>query len=1791
MPFSNTNATRTTASATASDATRLRVLAGTPHSRRGSVLVLVVGVLALLAIIIVVYTSVGQADVRGGRTLVNQARLDDQSNAISDYIRLIVGNDASAVKVQPISIPFNSSTVNVSVRERSDYPYTDPYSKAQLTGTGLTITDPYAARFDPAGNITSQWTGTNLDPRVTSDPFLASGTPTWVNRNYNSLPPMPTPFALMGHQRDWAHMSLVSPSGLPVNLANLRGNWTAPSGFPLPRQYATTGPLMMSDWLYTWSRASDNAGYMATPIANQSPGVNFYNSPAHWSNDCTETFRPVTWNPNKHVMGDVKFMGNMLGDADGDGFYDSRWQELVDVSDPTRPVNLLPGGTGGGVRWFVAPRIIDLSGMVNINTATSFAVPPDAENPAGLTPSDVDLERLLTTADARQYFGIDPSVTYVSGGTYGNAQDITTAGRWAFTGILEGRASGLVETVANRYVDSAGTELNAPVWLRDMGVQRTGNGPALGSITRKMLYTLGGKDEADGQLRTAIGATNNPFLKQPGGYGIGDEHEFRAFGAVNEPGAKSRAEATSATMAAPGIYALMNPLRPDRDLTVDRDAGLLLGAGSTVTVGGEQVPRAFAQYFSDVRHDLTTTSGSRPFAYTLPTLPLTAGQTAARPITDLELRLDINTLLQKAIAVTPQGTNNTRGIYPLTAANTIFSNYALALSPFLGSVGLGNASQSLWLEATPGANQRNLALSFGGVTYKTATTGTDVGEIDTPKFKGRAPEIAVRSAAHTAINLMASRDNTNANNNPLQQPDGRLLAATVLLDEGQRALVASGTYPGAFKRFPYWQAGANRLGQVSTPPNALGTTATDIKAYTFDLNGGQPGTVQRLAGATGSPEIASDKPYAVNVFAAQPQPFITAAVAFDMYYDAPDAAGGDSMASSAADIKGEWYVSDPGDPGNGVPPTIESLGITIKGDVSLGNPDFLMEAIAFQITNPFDVTLTLGDNTGAFAYYFEFAGNFYDARAYDDNGNRINTAVQIGPRQSMCFYALSQKPSDVQSRWNAADPSIGSLTSGGETPLSAWVKKQMQVTVGGGAVVRTVPIDRANGQTASTGQLHKILASSATSDDNKVVKLWRVVLDRPSGEVSNANKAENDYLVDRIHEPTFGNPTQRSALFRRMNTDYNRFTGIGAGPEPGDPLYQGPAVQRENIGYAITMFGEVRRRTDPTGGPLPGQNSDANTGVMPAWCVEARNGSGFQAPLNARNVVSVNDAFPDSSVTTGISPTDFTGHNWSARSFRNMLAKGIGRQYTSASRHPATRTGSGAAGSGPMGDDPADKIGLDIDGVDWIAGGKAVQLPVYPRRNTVPTEKDVQLPPLRPADLLMPWAIGPYQYGHIDAIPANDDFRHTTLSEAIAMGLNYSRGTDDKTYEFQIGQVLDRCHLPTDRYVPFNDANSNGEWNYNTGNADPSISNGIPFALNVLDRFRTTRYGTIDSVMPGQININTASLNALRMLPFLTPASQHIFGTDNAGLRDHWMNSTASPFSLTLRAENGTVANQSLWAANQTWDVAATLIAYRDQMAVVARGRQDDETGTSRTYIDFSRGTATVTGNDGNRFNTAAGKHTGRAFMNNVVNARQEMGFATPGEIMLAVIQDATDRTGTQNVDDVRRNGIDRMAEKLNANGTQSVLNNFEAPVAPIININGRGLPTGSGPEVARSQAVSLTAFSQNRRVVTGTGEHFVQGGKSSDYDRKIAIANALLNTVSTSSDLYCAYFLVNGYTEGDTQGLETYTGNGTPSEDRYTRAMTPSIQRRYMMVLDRSACVRSGDKPKVLMFEELPVN
>src|SRR5262245_24293015 len=75
----------------------LRGLAGAPagmrHARRGSFLVMVVGTLALLAVVAIIYVTLGNQDVRTKAAAERHENLEEVPAQIRDYIASIIADD------------------------------------------------------------------------------------------------------------------------------------------------------------------------------------------------------------------------------------------------------------------------------------------------------------------------------------------------------------------------------------------------------------------------------------------------------------------------------------------------------------------------------------------------------------------------------------------------------------------------------------------------------------------------------------------------------------------------------------------------------------------------------------------------------------------------------------------------------------------------------------------------------------------------------------------------------------------------------------------------------------------------------------------------------------------------------------------------------------------------------------------------------------------------------------------------------------------------------------------------------------------------------------------------------------------------------------------------------------------------------------------------------------------------------------------------------------------------------------------------------------------------------------------------------------------------------------------------------------------------------------------------------------------------------------------------------------------------------------------------------------------
>src|SRR4051812_29240555 len=67
--------------------------------RRGTVLVLILGALALIAVLTIVYVAIGQGDRRTGEGVVQRQSVDSAAQHVGDYIAQVIADGALATHV------------------------------------------------------------------------------------------------------------------------------------------------------------------------------------------------------------------------------------------------------------------------------------------------------------------------------------------------------------------------------------------------------------------------------------------------------------------------------------------------------------------------------------------------------------------------------------------------------------------------------------------------------------------------------------------------------------------------------------------------------------------------------------------------------------------------------------------------------------------------------------------------------------------------------------------------------------------------------------------------------------------------------------------------------------------------------------------------------------------------------------------------------------------------------------------------------------------------------------------------------------------------------------------------------------------------------------------------------------------------------------------------------------------------------------------------------------------------------------------------------------------------------------------------------------------------------------------------------------------------------------------------------------------------------------------------------------------------------------------------------------
>ena len=1560
--------------------------AGSRRTRRGTVLIIVIGALALLSVITIAYVTVGKGDRRTAHVVRRDADVDEVVDRFVDYVtRDVIGADIFSI--------YKSAPQNVQesgfVREGWDYPSTPwlAVSDDPALGGGPGIPND-AVGFTAAGTIPASVDPTNindLDDLASfpgSDPWLASTEPTWINYDLDAPTDPDRPYL---DTRDWLHISNIAPDGRFVNLYNLRGNFDALHGRPQPADVAPR--LGEGLTLFDDQGRSYNAifgSYPSTSSTRYDDQPARLNFPAHWDSGQKFAFRPARDIANGPDV--PEYLPYQWADADGDGFFDSRWQALVDASDPDNPISIIPNSTQ--FRWFFATRIVDLSAYLNVNTATNILRTPgrpDRNYAIGASPADVDLYRLLFGIDTYEQLGdgftvdleIPESFETVDGqpsvmSFYRDDLDATKAGtdaRYAYSAIWRS-----IEENDVPDVDDPAQIVNPNAKTRFNHYRK-----------------YGGYFEDVGLSVPPFGGQESYGLA--GYFGIDDQFELMTRHGANDDTQVSRLEQAAGGRSPDPAERWYSPLRDNWPTTLElgfidnQNANGALGEGD-----GFADPDALLKYQWDPRHRLTVVSGAR----SLRTEPIRRNPNLIQnpPVEYEDFVRESMLGLDRGVPDLPVDAfgalllaSGDNGALPQPAA--LYRSYARALAPYLA-------------ELEPNDWQTPVGSPLATTAY------------------GDDPTFALLAAAHRTANAVDAFDEDRAGQHQATRGPS---AFTVALSADTEILNApTMKYP-----WPLLD-----LGRAELAPSR-----NDLPV--FDTLG------------------------AVNVFGIEAQPFVTEVASMLLYADTPNSNGGDK----------DW--ADPPPPGS--PPGFEAEPepITINGATDSTNADYVMQALIFQLHNPFDedvnlTSLDAGDGVSVgsdqFLYYIEYAGNHYKlvdreiTTGLGDGGNASGlTSVVLEPGETRTFFILSEDFDEIVARWNKH------ATVSSEA-VKDWIEDQISIRIdddGDGNADTTEPpiyIEAFEPTTGASLDPPANFFGGVGINDGAEVRLWRRMT---STLETQANDTQNDLLADRMHKDDMKDVLDRSFS---GNQEIGGTLGLDEGlPNPGD-----------NTGYTILLWGSVRRPNDPAATEPP-------LGAIPAFCIERRQGKG----------TSLNVTDTDGISSGSLHKSDFVGDENNGFEEFDDFVTGAG----------------GLGGGGGQNDDviidsvttePKRKTG---DSIDTIAGGSKLGIPytrLYPQIHinneewTADPDNNAnsgdEILRLRLGDMLLPLAVGPTFNPDDPQITGPDTSPGwITLSEVLCSSLGYDGGFGGGAGAYvhpydDLHTRTDRANLLLDAYVPFDDANGDGVFDpMNEVRREPAV----PLALNVLSAFRVIdpRFGSIVKPTYGAININTAPLAVLRCLPMLSPP----IGFDPVLGQSLWWWDPANAQIHDYRS-----------------DIASTILAYRDKIAVWPR---DVDNPNPNNALNFAENTVDDQGTAADTLTTEDPTDgLSREARTGIVGVRETPGFATIGEVMNA--RDFAFNPGLGgggNAMYLAPHDIDR----LGVDEAGGAIHQFTID----------------------EPGVESTLFELDDDGIRDDGDEI-----DNDYDQKLAIANGLFNTISVRSDIYAVWFVVHGYQRSDVEGL-----------------------------------------------------
>lgn len=1957
------NAMNTRQSPTPVSPLELRAIAGAAPSRRGSALLIVIGTLALVAVFAAVYVSIGRTDRRAAAA--HRSRLEQQgtSTNFAEYLSGVVAIDRLEKQVQ-----YDASGVPFARREVTDAPYTDWTRRSEsnsISGHDY---------FTPSGApLTFGSLSADQDFRVASDPWLASTLPTFLGgvgfdpvslneRPFSSgydpaiNPNYPNAKNFLDN-RDWLQISNFAPDGRFVNLFNLRPNsafndntigaFDAEPGFGATNvngrnvrrmsQYLSLlrmdEPTDPESALTVFDPAADGVWLPGsnTPTVLSGPNAptasQLRNTPAVWTMNQRFMYMPInqpflTLNRQGQVSGwaDPDYPAYQYADADGDGFADSRWFELVAARDSGEGADSQPREDvqwlydKRDTRYFVAARAVDLSSMVNVNTATDQLVPPTLEHPFGATPADVDLRRLLTMQDAAENYSAHNDsfpLSYgelhrpyvadnepqrgpwrpenasgwedrnlrrnvadywnykhywsVAGGGVASEQDLrkldmdSTAmliGRYAYDALRRGITLG--NTLGADFkgyniefgeIPTLGTD------LLQYEIDPTDTSPVPGKITaekRAQQYAgVGSLDPANIGLAAARAADFGQGL-----YGIDDLAELLTYHGLNDPEVTSRLErVTSGRYESPFEDVRLRterygPLMSNRPLSLDR-----------------------------YQHGLVMTNINQN--------PNTAPSYDFPNLREVNGRVAFNSMAM--MALTPRNKLTTISGFNPISPDEVFDDLAptaLTQASELPSLGAAYSDAGLLFGLYFNALAGELDLDTDNNDWPTAPMDFGDAPTSTLFYGHRGAELALRIAAHAAVNMKDIADG-----------DGDPTVATLIVDNDQRGVLENENNfddPEGDDSYDFFPGVAD--GNLFDPDrNLVDPGATNL------LNNNLP-----------------DQRQVVNVYGVEAMPVITEVSVLYAYTDASEMAGGDDDSDGP----------QPRPFGGGVllPTTGSAVNITINGVQSTDNEDYLGQVLAVQLHNPYGKSISLGgdglttgepltrqrefddqnqidtDSNYQFDYYIEFAGRFYKLAQYiqwyptDQNAENyfdiddplttqaygtvdnpstvlprmvggqmdpgtaspsanpddlsgsatysdfITRNVVLGPGETRVFYVLAEKRFDtiastglagLDDRWETQLTAWGELPRrfsetihdadgdgtpdgfdgrGWTGPAQEWFSHHLKVRGNGNQAVMMMEFDPRNGKLLNEQQVGNAIVDptvAATSplfsdpsrNDDQQVRLWKKVVTR--GEEMD----EQDNTNTDIPNPTYRNLVENDLLVDRMDLTGTLTLTLNTGADDdveisgtvsyneGVSVINGRRIRNDNTGISVVQWKTQRRGDSDIVGDWTPEPGEVTPWLLRSFDNPALTEVSHDMDLPSGMDLTGADILDDDSGDTTLTETPIKNHYEIHQTLREMFDVSIaagGREIVQTLALPPHRKKDAAADiwasfteddgandtAGKFGASPISVTNTALEGrnVQLFAGGLGTV-------NNTP----------RLADLLLAWGVGP-SYAPDPTRSTNNGIHveeeWMTMSEAMAAALGFealASAPDTQARSVWMDAwnttekegVLDSGRLSLDRFVPFVNFNPSEDPAEFTLGTDTLRGSGVPMAMGVIDRARAlapisriddpsspTGGELVELAMArptfGTININTAPPEVLRLLPGLSPSrGSYIDGTTFGQQKPEWWGREFTGTNLPLLNTPGLMGGIDDDLA-ENLDVAAGIVAYRDRVYTSPTTGAHPDVFASAAHL-YNEGPMNLT------VNSAL---NGDALATNMRTEASVWDFASP--TMIPSGNEPMDRVAFTGIPGLRQTpGFGSLGEllALRVNPEFDGLdlarwNNLRPMTIQQLGYDGKAQGIDSaGPDGA------VTMLSQ---IYSGDTAGDVVDG----YDERLALANAVFNTVSVRSDFFAVWFVVQGYRESDVANLRP--------ED----PLVPSVQKRYLMVLDRSNVIEPGDKPKVLLLKELPL-